>query len=80
MTPSDEQGVAVTGELSEVAAGIVRAFEAAAAAGGGDAVPEVSQREDHPDAVRLMDEAFGRAEAALGTNVLPFVSRKVAEG
>jgi hypothetical protein len=71
MSQGDEQDVVVTGELSEVAAGIVRAFEEATA-GGGDAVPEVPPDEDHPDAVRLIDEAFGRAEAALGTNVLPF--------
>jgi hypothetical protein len=59
MSQGDEQGVA---------AGIVRAFENAAA--GGE--PEVPPREDHPDAVRLMDEAFARAQEALGSNVLPF--------
>lgn len=62
MSHGDEQGVA---------ADIVWAFERAAA--GGE--PEDPPREDLPDAVRLMDEAFGRAEAALGTNVLPFVRK-----
>lgn len=50
-------------------------FERAAA--GGE--PKGPPREGHPDAVRLMDEAFGRAVAASGTNVLPFVRREPAE-
>ncbi|KQP81769.1 hypothetical protein ASF60_22190 [Methylobacterium sp. Leaf113] len=66
MSQGDEQGVA---------ADIVRAFEEAAAG----SEPEAPLREGHPDAVRLMDEAFGLAEAALGSNVLPFVLRKPAE-
>jgi len=73
MSQGDVQDEAPSGELSEVAVGIVRVFEEAVAAGAG--VPELSQRQDHPDAIRLVDEAFGRAEAALGTNVLPFVRR-----
>ena len=76
MKQGDEQDVAPTSELSPVAADIVRAFEKAVTGAG---VPEVPSLEDHPDAVSLMDEAFGRAEAALGSNVLPFVRRKPAE-
>ena len=56
------------GDEQDVAEGIVRAFEEATAG----AVPEPTPPGDHPDAVRMMDEAFRRTEAALGSNVLPF--------
>ncbi|MCJ2129346.1 hypothetical protein [Methylobacterium sp. E-045] len=56
----------------EVAASVVRAFEEAARIGR-EAIAE-----DRADPVRLMSEAFERAQAALPSNVLPFVRRGAA--
>ena len=71
MTTDDR---AQTVPLDDVAAGIVRAFEEAA----GVAALDGAVNEDRaasaasPDAVKMLDEAFERAQVALGTNVLPF--------
>lgn len=62
MNHGDEQGVA---------ADIVQPVEKGAAG----SKPEAPPCEGHPDAVRLMDEAFRRAETALGTNGLPFARK-----
>lgn len=56
----------------EVAASVMRAFEEAAR------VDREAIEESRADPVRLMSEAFARAQAALPSNVLPFVRRKPA--
>lgn len=55
---------------SDVAAAIMRAFEEAA---GAEA--QRASQEDEPDPIRMLDDAFERAQVALGSNVLPFVRK-----
>lgn len=67
----DDQGQRPTPaeEGSEVAAGIVRAFEEDAAAAQESPEPPAASP---AESARLMDEAFERVERAHGLNVVPF--------